>query len=140
MLVTIISLLSGCQLFSSLSPEQIVEKALVATEEPQISYYGEMSLKGIGAIGEGLIEEVTMKEWYDGKRNRSEITSDEGDVIIVSRDGKVQLYLIDEATVYEIVGEEIEVFSINPKEQLNNLLTLLRDTHDVEMLGKEVVA
>lgn len=140
MFVVIISLLSGCQLFPSLSPEQIVEKALAATEEPQISYYGEMTLKGIGTIGEELVEEVKMKEWYDGIRNRSEITTDEGDVILVSSDEKIQLYLVDEATIYETVGEEIDVFSINPKEQLNNLLTILRDTHDVEMIGKEEVA
>lgn len=140
MFLAIISLLSGCQLFSSLSPEQIVEKALAATEEPQISYYGEMTFKGIGTIGEGLIENVTVKEWYSEQQNRSEIMSDEGEVIIVSNEGKVQLYLVDEAVVYETIGEDIDVFSINPKEQLNNLLTLLRDTHDVEMIGKEEVA
>lgn len=140
MLVAIISLLSGCQLFSSLSPEQIVEKALAATEEPQISYYGEMTLKGIGTIGEELIEDVTMKEWHDGQWNRSEILSAEGEVIIVSNDEKVQLYLVDEEVVYQTIGSELEAFSINPKEQLNNLLAILRDTHDVEMLGKEEIA
>lgn len=138
-LIVIISLMSGCQLFSSLSPEQIVEKALAATEEPQISYYGEMILTGGGFADETLFEDVGMKEWYDGRRNRSEITSADGDVIIVSNDDKVQLYLVDKATVYETIGSDIDEFSINPKEQLNNLLTLLRDTHDVEMIGKETV-
>lgn len=139
-LVALISLLNGCQQFSSLSPEQIVEKALAATEEPRISYYGEMTLNGGGSVGEDIFGEVTMKEWYDGKRNRSEITSDEGDVIIVSSGEKIQLYIVDEATIYEAVGEEVDVLTVNPKEQLNNLLTVLRETHDVEMIGQEEVA
>ncbi|HLR70194.1 MAG TPA: hypothetical protein VK085_02035 [Pseudogracilibacillus sp.] len=138
-LVVIVAILTSCQPFQSLSPDKIVEKALLASEEPAISYYGEMTIKESGMNDDGKIDEATIKEWHDGTRNRSEIISDQSEVVMISSNNKIQLYIVSDEVVYESTGENFEEFSQNPKEQLNNLLASLRDTHDIETVGEETI-
>lgn len=139
-LAVVTVILFGCQSFHSFSPEEMIEKALAATEEPKTSYYGEMVIKENGAVDELMLEDTTIKEWHDGNRSRSEIISPEGEMIIVQNGAHMQMYIVDEKIVHETEDGGAEEFSYNPKEQLNNLLTVLGETHDIETVGEETVA
>lgn len=133
----IVLTLVGCQ---SVSPEQIVEKALAATEESQTSYYGEIEIKGDEFVDGDIEEDVLLKEWNDGKRSRNEVISDDTEIIVVQNDSTLQMYHVKDNIVYETTDLEEDMFSLDPKEQMNLLLDGLRDTHDIETLGKEEVA
>lgn len=130
-------LLSGCNFFKNFSPDQVIENALASSEDAKIKYYAEISIKGSVLMEEGLFEEVSFKEWRDGSKSRQEISSEDDHIILVLDESTLISYSAKDNEAYEISFDNLSDIPFNPKEQLNQMLSLIRGTHDIEMLEKE---
>lgn len=141
LLIVVVSLLFGCRSLQSFSPEQIIEKTLDATSDEEVSYYGEMDVLVKGGIDGEELEQAEIKEWKHNGQVRNELhSSEDGEIILVS-DGKIiQMYLIEKGTVIETTIDEADNYLLSPKEQLDRLLVMLRDTHDIQTVGKDKIA
>ncbi len=124
---------------SQYSPEQVIQNALKDTEKIS-SYYAESVMTSFDDTGNGL-----MKEWYseDGKRRTETVMSDTGEKSVAVNDGK-QLTLYEEAsntaTVFDISEEVKAMGQMSPKEQAEQLLKVVKDTHTITLVGEEKIA
>lgn len=133
-----IILLIGCQSMNQFSPEQVIANALETDKD--VTYYGEieMSVEGIDEM-----EEIKIQEWRKDEKVRLEMTSDTEAVTVVL-DGESALVVNESektaflsALAYEINPDELY---LNPQEQIELLLEIVQDTHDIETIGEETVA
>ena len=139
LLSVVVFLLFGCRSLHSFSPEQIVENTLSATEKSETSYYGEMEVTVKGGAGQN-IDDGTIKEWVHNGKVRNELETDvDGEVVLVSDGEVIQMYFVDKDTVIETTIDESDQYLLSPKEQLDELLVMLRETHNIETVGKETI-
>lgn len=117
---------------SNFSPEQVIENALEQTEKAP-SYYGEATMD-MGDV------KLTLKEWTDGKNRRVEVSSDEGEALSVFKDGVMTTYDKTNNKVITIDTGDTMGNLPSPQETAENILHVIKDTHDVKMVGEEKVA
>lgn len=139
LVVIIVFILGGCRSLQSFSPEQVIENALAATEEPEISYYAEIEFNGLGALGDELFDDALVKEWRDGKRLRQQLKIAKGEVITILSGSKILTYLSEDGVAYETDVDGLTDLVFNPKKQLNQTLSIIAKTHDIETAGKDDV-
>ncbi len=125
----------GCGKMNQFSPEQVIANALEA--ENELSYYGEMEMT-IGGMGEN--ETLFLKEWRQNERSRVEIEDDGGQVIAVNDGKAIIMYEEKEKKAISFEDEELQELNMNPKEQVEMLLEMIRDTHDIKTVGEEEIA
>lgn len=131
-------LLSGCNTIGQFSPEKVISNALA--DEREITYYGEMEadIKGIDELSGS-----EYKEWRGKDKFRIEYKEEDGNKIIIVYDGE-SMITYDEgekkATKVDGQGEVLQELALSPKEQIESLFTLIRDTHDIKTVGSEKIA
>ncbi|HLR52139.1 MAG TPA: sigma-E factor regulatory protein RseB domain-containing protein [Candidatus Avamphibacillus sp.] len=119
------------------SPEQMISNAL--DEETNLTYYAEST--STISEDEKEIEVVKMKEWRneDGKirvelenENGEEqaITVNDGESIITYQKEINQAFIIDDEEI-------LELNQPSPKEQVDFILGMVKDTHDISTEGEE---
>ncbi len=127
-------LLIGCGKMNQFSPEQVIANALETDSDT--SYYGEMEMT-IKGMGENEIS--SLKEWRQNEKSRVEIDDDGGEIIAIN-DGKAFIvYQEKEKKAYSFEQEELQELNMNPKEQVEMLLEMIQDTHDVQNVGEEEI-
>lgn len=114
-----------------LSPQEVVDTMLQESDEA-LSYYGEYT-----TIYDEETEDYVTKEWIrkDQKR-RIELTSEEnGDQMVMINDGKtVTMYDKVENTAMVMVMDDEDLEGVSnqtPREQAENMLDLVKDTHEL---------
>lgn len=127
-------LLAACGEDGNMSPNKMLSKALA--EEENVSYYGEVTFTS----NMKELDEITMKEWRDQGKSRVEVKEDGNEVIAVNDGATLQMYQEATNEVMQFSSEELQDMQMNPKEQINMLLSAIEDTHEVEKLGNEEVS
>lgn len=132
---------SSSESANQFSPEQVINNALEETTEIG-AYYAEAefitSEKGKDP------EKVLLKEWVneDGKK-RTETEKEDGSEksIAVNDGGKLISYQPETKQAFVIEGDELQALNqISPKQQAEQLLKIVQDTHEVRSEGeKEIV-
>ncbi len=139
-LFVVVPLFFGCRSLQSFSPEQIIENAIMAEVQGDVSYYAEIDMK-ITSKNESLNEVATIKEWRRNGLVRNELISDkEGEVIITANENDIHMYFVDKKKIVKTTMEDVGQYVLSPKEQFHELLNLLRKTHDIETVGKATIA
>lgn len=120
------------------SPDQVIQNAL---EEATPAYYGEVEFI---MNDQGKETREILREWRnkDGKtRIESQHQDGSNQTISVNDGSALTLYEVDQNKVYMI--DDVEISSLNqpsPRDQVNMLLELIRDTHKLSTNeGEEVV-
>lgn len=142
LLTLVMFTLYGCS--SSLneySPDQVIQNALNEKNEGE-AYYAESTwtTKEQGKV----TETMTMKEWSskDGKKRVETIGKDESENGITVNDGaRLITYMPGDKKAFIFESEELA--SLNqqsPKEQAEQMLKLIKDTHEIEVIGEEKIA
>lgn len=129
-----IVLIGGCSK-QAFSPENVITKALDTDED--LSYYGELSGTFEGLEG---LEDISMKEWRDGNFSRVEMDSSEGVTNVLTNNENVIIYNEEEKTVYYSEDDALQEVYMNPREQLDMVLDIVKDTHNTENVGEEEIA
>jgi len=135
LVVTISFVLFGCQKMNQFTPQEVIKNVLVSDDE--ISYYAEFELK-LFENGEEQLE-MQVKEWRENERQRVEIEADDENVVSVNDGLEIIVYDENEQSAYVMNDIDIENLYINPKEQLDMLLDMIKDTHDIEIIGDEEI-
>lgn len=123
---------------SQYSPEQVINNAMKETEEP-LSYYAEATMKMTAE--EGPFE---IKEWRskDGKvkvetegatAEEHSVTVNDGKTITMYQESLKQAFVSDN-------GEVLASMVPSPKEQAQQLLKLVGDSHSISIDGEEKIA
>ncbi|WP_240377051.1 LolA family protein [Bacillus piscicola] len=124
------------------SPEQVINNALEETTELE-AYYAEAEMtteeKGKDP------EQILMKEWVskEGKRRIETVNQDGSEKSIAVNDGANLTSYQPETKQAFVIEDNPELLSINqmsPKQQAEQLLKMVQDTHDVSLGGEEEVA
>src|SRR5699024_415334 len=118
-------LLVGCKQINQFSPEQVITNALKT--DNQFSFYGEMVMTTKG-LNEN--ENMFIKEWRHNNKSRIEMEVDGELIIAVNDNQSMILYEENQNKVIKIEDGDLE--EIHPKEQVEMLLDMIRDTHDIE--------
>lgn len=123
------------------SPEQVINNAMKETDE-RLSYYGESMMKMGGDDIEA--EEVRIKEWRsaDGRVRVETSGEKEEDKALSVNDGTtftIYQESLNQAFVSED-GELLATMAPSPKEQANQLLKMVGDSHDISIEGEEKIA
>src|SRR5690625_2801358 len=129
--LTVAFVLFGCQKMNQFTPQEVIKNVLVS--EDDISYYGEVEY----IITEKGEEQLNMfiKEWRHNEKQRLEIDN-EGENIVTIKDGiDMIIYDENEQSAYTMDHLEMEQLYINPREELDMLLDMIKDTHDIEIVG-----
>ncbi|WP_155590769.1 LolA family protein [Lysinibacillus cavernae] len=128
--------LVGCNTEVSYSPQEIMEQALQESKEP-LTYYGEYTLD-MGELG-GTAQ---VKEWVKDGNRRMELTGDNGEhVITVTTDSQVISYDVTENTAYKMAFPQGELDGLqSPRDQVQLIFNLVKDTHEIKIVGEEKVA
>ena len=130
------TILVGCNQMNQFSPEQVIQNTL-ASENESIAYYGEIEMK-IDGFEE--LDNSIIKEWRSNDKSRVEMEVN-GDLNVTVSDGtSMIIYEEIENKALQINDMELDDFSFDPKEQIELLLDMLQDTHDIETIGEETVA
>lgn len=108
-------------------------------EKDRLAYYGEADVKTY-ENGE-VVEHVVLKEWVaqDGKR-RTEVSAQDGSGLSISvNDGeRLVTYLPEQNQAFVIEDEEIQALNqATPKEQGEQMLSMIRDTHELRIGSEE---
>jgi outer membrane lipoprotein-sorting protein len=142
LLGVIITALFGCSSDGNqFSPEEVLNKAL-DDDTASIAYYAEAEMKTYenGTI----VENLMLKEWVseDGKRRTETESKQGGDTSIAVNDGKKLIsYLPDQNQAFIIEAEKsLALNQFSPKEQAEQLLSMIQETHEIELGGEEKVA
>lgn len=133
-------LMVGCSEESNYSPEQMINNAL--DEKETESYVGEATTT-VSENGD-VIETMIMKEWHnqDGKirvevedqdSKEESVSVNDGEKITTYNEGKNQAIIIDDKEI-------LEFNQPSPKEQVDFILDMVRDTHEISGKGEEEVA
>jgi len=129
-------LLIGCREIESFSPEQVMQNAM-ETKEDTLDYYGEQTMT-MTDIDDTFTMEV--KEWRSGDKSLEEVTA-ENEVMVTLMEGKnVSFYDEAENTVYHTDLDEQASLDFNAQEQVEDILELVKDTHDIKNEGEEEIA
>ncbi|WP_445480263.1 LolA family protein [Lysinibacillus irui] len=128
--------LVGCNTEVSYTPQEIIEQALHESKEP-LTYYGEYTLD-MGELG----GKAYVKEWVKDRNKRIEMTGDNGEhVITVTKDAEVISYDVTEHTAYTMAYSQDELDGLqSPKDQVQLIFNMVKDTHDIKIAGEEKVA
>lgn len=142
LLTSVIFALFGCS--SSLheySPDQVIQNALNEKNNDE-AYYAESTWT---TTEQGKVtESLTMKEWHskDGKKRVETIGKDESENGITVNDGaRLITYMPGDKKAFIFESEELA--SLNqqsPKEQAEQMLKMIQDTHEIEVIGEEKIA
>lgn len=123
------------------SPDQVINNALEEEDLPE-AYYGETE-STTSEKGE-KVDQYIMREWRsdDGKARVEATNKDGSDKSIAVNDGNEFIsYEVDKNQAYMIDDPELLEFNQpSPKEQANNLLEMVRDTHDISSEGEAEIA
>src|SRR5690625_1894696 len=123
------------------SPDQVINNALEEKDLPG-AYYGETE-STTSEKGE-KVDQYIMKEWRsdDGKARVEATNKDGSDESIAVNDGNEFIsYEVDKNRAYMIDDPELLEFNQpSPKEQANNLLEMVRDTHEISSEGEAEIA
>ncbi|WP_307343839.1 LolA family protein [Caldalkalibacillus uzonensis] len=122
-------------------PEQVLKNALESASELG-DYYAEAEMKIYEK--DTILEHMLVKEWVseDGKR-RTEIESQDGsETSIAVNDGERLIsYQPEKKQAFVIEDPELLSFNqVSPKQQAEQLLKMIQDTHDVALGGEEEIA
>ena len=134
--VFIAILLVGCRSAEQYSPEQVMEKA-IESEAEEIPYYGEMTMK---IEDDEDIFELKSKEWRKGNKSLEEVVAEGEKVITLKEDTTITMYDETENTVMETEFEEDSELNLSSKEQLENMLENVEETHTFEKRDDEKIA
>lgn len=132
----LVLVLTGCKGIQSFSPEQVMQNAL-ETEVEELSYYGEQRI----AITDPD-DEFTMnvKEWRSGDKSLEEVEA-EDEVMVTLMDGHhISFYDEAENTVYQTEFDHMGELDFNAKDQVEDILKLVEDTHHIKQEGEEDIA
>lgn len=125
----------------SLSLEQVIQHAL-DQEERVVSYYGEAEL--IVREGDEISEHSILKEWRskDGEIRIEMNLKDGGNECIMVNNGEVLTsYQVDQNEAIVLTDDDMmSDFQPSLKEKVNKMLTIIKDTHDISVEGKEEIA
>lgn len=134
--------LFGCSFQDNqLSPEQVINNAMKETDE-RLSYYGEATME---IDGENMEKEIIkMKEWRsaDGRVRVETAGENEDDQALSVNDGTT-FTIYQESLNQAFISEDDELLSVmmpTPKEQANQLLKMVGDSHAISIEGEEKVA
>jgi len=127
--------LFGCSDLNQFSPEEVISNAL--EDENDISYYGEMTMT-LDGVDE--MENEVIKEWRHNEKTRTEINGPDGLVMTVNDGKSITVYEEKESKAYKIEHIQLEELHFDPKEQVDLILKLIRDTHDIETVGEDKIA
>lgn len=122
----------GCGNIDSLAPEQVLSNVLETDQD--FAYYGELLWE---IDNKETTETVHMKEWRQNDLSRVIVKADDTTSLFVGDGEKITVYEESENRAFIMENEEAEVMHLNPKEQLDWLLEMLEDTHEMEMAGEE---
>jgi outer membrane lipoprotein-sorting protein len=134
----------GCSSLESgnqFSPEQVINNALEETTEIG-AYYAEAELITIEKGKDP--EKILLKEWVneDGKKRTETQMEDGSELSIAVNDGKQLIsYQPEIKQAFVIEADELQALNqISPKQQAEQLLKMIQDTHEVRSEGeKEIV-
>lgn len=128
--------LVGCNTEASYSPQEIIEQALQESREP-LTYYGEYTLD-MGELG----GKAQVKEWVKNSNRRIEIKGDNDEhVITVKTDSELISYDVTQHTAYKMAYPQGELDGLqSPREEVQLVFNLVKDTHDIKISGEEKVA
>lgn len=134
-------LLFGCSTgVSQYSPEQVINNALKGTADVG-AYYGEAEMK-ISENGQKT-ESILIKEWVseDGKR-RIEALDNSEKAITVNDGNNLITYETEANQAYVIEGnpEFLSMNQMSPRQQAEQLLKMVQDTHEISAEGEEEIA
>lgn len=123
------------------SPEQVINNAMKETDEP-LSYYGEATMNM--RVGNKEEEQIQMKEWRsaDGRVRVETAGENEDDQALSVNDGKT-FTMYQESLNQAFVSEDEELLSVmapSPKEQANQLLSMVGDSHKISIEGEDEIA
>lgn len=131
-----ISLFGCSSTTNQYSPDQVIQNAL---KEKVPSYYGEIEST---IHDQGVETKEIMREWRsnDGK-TRIELQHQDGssEAITVNDGHVLTIYEADQNKAYMIDDPEILSFNLSPREQVNMLLEMIRDTHELSNKDGEKV-
>lgn len=124
------------------SPEQVINNALEGTTEMG-AYYGESEMK-TSENGQDM-EHLLMKEWVseDGKRRVETMDRNTGKTSIAVNDGNNLTSYEPEAKQAFVIEDNPELLSmsqLSPKQQAEQLLKTIQETHEISAGGEEEVA
>lgn len=130
--------LIGCKQINQYSPDKVISNALAAEDE--VVYYGELrfDFEGMDEFDNEII-----KEWRQNNKSRVEIETDDGVVLAVSDGESTISYIENEKQAVKInneLFEAMEVYNTSPREQVESILDMISDTHEIESVGKEKIA
>ncbi|MBP2258447.1 LolA family protein [Virgibacillus alimentarius] len=133
-------MMTACSETSDYSPEQMINNAL--DEKESESYVAEAT--STIRENEDVVEAMKMKEWHskDGKiRVEIENQNEEEKAISVNDGEKITTYEVEQNQAIVVDDEEILEFNQpSPKEQVDLILDMVRDTHQIEGKGEEEIA
>ena len=120
------------------SPEQVINNAMKENEEP-LSYYAEATMKMAAEE-----EQIKLKEWRskDGKvkveteggtEEEQGITVNDGQTITMYQESTKQAFVSDD-------GEMLATMAPSPKEQAQQLLKMIGDSHTISIDEEEKIA
>lgn len=135
LLITILSLLVGCGKMNSYSPEQVITNALESENVP--TYYGELKMT-MDNVEE--LQHVTVTEWRHQDKSRVEMMSGDDLTVMVHNGASLTLYEENENKAFVFEDDDMSGLNMNPREQVEMLLDMIRDTHDIEKVGEAEIA
>lgn len=124
---------------SQFSPQQVIENALQETEQAS-TYYGEYKM--LTSI-DNTDELATVKEWFQNGKRRMEMTAtgeNSSEELLLINDGS-KMYIYDK-TANSVMSSSVdnEIGIPSPREQAEMLLEMVKDSHDITIVGDEKIA
>lgn len=131
--------LGGCSQGEEASAAEMLSNVVESQKELK-DYYGELHMS---VHANNQVQHTTMKEYSSEKGQRKVVihNKEENEDIINLFDGqKMLIYEPASKKAYEMRVEEDDLMGLfNPKDQIMKILELVKDTHELEMLGEEEV-
>lgn len=121
------------------SPEQVINNAL-KEEQTVNTYYAEVEMSMMGE--EGQVEKLLLKEWNgDGKRKIETEKEDGSEYNVAINDGKKLISYQPDLKQALIVEDEelLELNQVSPKQQAEQILSVIRDSHEISTEGEEEI-
>src|SRR5690625_5160075 len=135
LVVTIAFVLFGCQKMNQFTPQEVIKNVLASDED--FSYHGEMKFH-VQENGEDQIN-IIVEEWRQNEKQRVEV-DDDGESLVSVYDGlEITVYDKKDQSAYTMDDLGLEELYFNPREQLDMLLDMIKDTHDIEIVGDEEI-
>jgi len=133
--------LFGCSSESQFLPEQVINNALERAKEPA-SYYLEAEMRTVEGGKE--TERILLKEWVSEegqRRTETQYADGSGKSIAVHDGAKLISYQPETNQAFLIENAELsELNQMSPKHQAEQLLNMIRDTHEITGGGEEKIA